>query len=66
MIYSHEDKAKSLFDYYSGHFGAPRPREMTLDWQALGLDIHDLRHLEDSFTEEEVVTTIIDGEFPST
>jgi hypothetical protein len=58
LFFSHEDVAEFFFDFYSTHFGTPPPRDCTLDWQALGIIQHDLAHLEDNFTEEEVFAVV--------
>jgi hypothetical protein len=58
LFFSHEDVAEIFFDFYSTHFGTPPPRDCTLDWQALGIIQHDLAHLEDNFTEEEVFAVV--------
>jgi hypothetical protein len=51
---THEDKEKAIFDHFSDHFGPPAAREVTLNWDELGLPRHDLAHLEEDFTMEEL------------
>jgi hypothetical protein len=58
VLFTHKEKAAKLFDHYSSHFGRPQQREHSLDWQELGLAQHDLSHLEDDFTEEELLVVI--------
>lgn len=43
-----------MYDHFSTHFGRHDEREVTLNWEELGLARHDLRHFEDDFTVEEV------------
>lgn len=57
-VWSHEDKASKLFEHYNNHFGRPQPRESSLDWPALGLVQHDLSHLEENSTVEELLVVI--------
>jgi hypothetical protein len=57
-FYSHDDKADKFFDHFSNLFGRPEPRANTFNWRELGFTRHDLQHLEESFTEEEVLATI--------
>jgi len=56
----HQDKAEVIFQHYNSLFGPPLPRTATLNWQALQFQRHDLAHLEDPFTEEEVQAVISD------
>lgn len=57
---SHEQKENLLHQHYSEHFGRPTQRECTLNWEELGLFRHDLAHLEDLFSEEEVQGVVSD------
>jgi hypothetical protein len=59
-FFSHEEKAEVIFDHFSSHFGQPAIRIASLNWEELGLQRHDLSHLEEEFTEEEVKTVISD------
>lgn len=56
----HEAEAASLFEHYSNHFGTPGQRDHTLNWEQLWIATHDLAHLEDNFTEEELRAVIQD------
>lgn len=58
VAFSHEDKAEALFQNFGTHFGRPEEREVTLQWEDLGLPRQDLSHLEDMFTEEEVLAVV--------
>ena len=60
--HSHEGKANLIFTHYhySSHFGSSAGRITSLNWQALGLQRHDLAHLEAEFSEEEVKAVIDD------
>ena len=49
-----------MFKYFSEQFGQPPQREMTLDWDVVGLPRLNLPHLEDEFTEEEIFAVIQD------
>ena len=52
-----------MFKYFSEQFGQPPQREMTLDWDTVGLPRLNLQHLEDEFTEEEIFAVIQDLKF---
>jgi len=58
--FSHPDKMEAVHKHFSQHFGHPSPRTSTLNWDVLQLPSKDLSHLEDAFTEEEVVAVISD------
>lgn len=58
--FSHEDKAAAIFNHFSSHFGRLLPRVASLNWEALGLQLHNLAHLEEAFTEEDVKEVIDD------
>jgi hypothetical protein len=49
-----------VFDHFSSHFGAKEQRECTLNWDKLGMTRHDLRHLEEDFSVEEVFAVVKD------
>lgn len=49
-----------MFQHYRDHFGRPVSRDLTLNWELLGLQCHDLSSLEDRFTEEEVLAVVTD------
>jgi hypothetical protein len=52
--------SKQPLNHFSSHFGRPPPRVASLNWEALGLQQHNLAHLEEAFTEEEVKEVIDD------
>ena len=54
------DKENCLFTHFSEQFGRPVQRDVTLDWEVIGLPRLDLQHLEEEFTEEEVFAVIQD------
>lgn len=58
LLRSHGDKEKHIFEHFSNQFGAPTPREFSLDWGRLNIPRQDLRLLEENFTEEEVLAVI--------
>jgi hypothetical protein len=55
VVYGHREKENLIFQHFSNHFGTPEQRHFTLDWEALGMQRHDLQTLEEEFTEEEVL-----------
>ena len=57
---SHESKTDAIFNHYSSLFGHPPERTTSLNWEAIGLQHHDLAHLEDEFTEEEIKVVVDD------
>ena len=63
VLRAHADKEECLFKYFSEQFGQPPQREMTLDWDTVGLPRLNLQHLEDEFTEEEIFAVIQDLKF---
>jgi hypothetical protein len=60
VLRAHRDKEECLFTRFSEQFGQPTHRDMTLDWDAIGLPSLDLQHLEEEFTEEEIFAVIQD------
>jgi hypothetical protein len=58
--HTQEDTEFLVFNHYNSHFGRPLQRNITLNWQAMGFQRHDLGHLEDEFTLEEVHSVIKD------
>lgn len=60
VYYSHEEKAAELFQHFSHQFGRPEARDLTLNWNELNLQRHDLAHLDESFSEEEVIAVVRD------
>jgi mannosylglycoprotein endo-beta-mannosidase len=59
-FFSLEEKAHIIFDHFSSHFGSQGQRDVTLNWELLGLSRHNLGHLEDEFTLEEVHAVVKD------
>ncbi|CAN6171901.1 unnamed protein product [Urochloa humidicola] len=58
--YSHESKAQEAYNHFSAHFGRPPQRDVTFNWNELSLGNHDLSHLEEEFSEQEVHAVIAD------
>lgn len=58
-VYTHQDKAEEIFKHFNGVFGNSEPREYTLDWETIRLPRHNLQHLEESFSEEEIHRTVM-------
>lgn len=55
-----QKKEKLFFYHFSKHFGQQPVREVTLDWDSLNLQSHNLDHLEEVLTEEEVLAVVKD------
>lgn len=49
-----------IFEHFNAQFGPPSSRETTLNWDEIGLQRHDLIHLYEDFTVEEVYGVIKD------
>lgn len=60
QVHTHANKEQHIFDHFNKHFGPPEARPITLDWDRLGLPRHDLRALEEKFTEEEVHAVVME------
>lgn len=58
MCYSHEEKEEVLFQHFSAQFSQPSGRDFSLNWEEIGLSVHDLSHLEEMFSEDEVLAVI--------
>jgi len=56
-LHTHAEKEEAIFQRLSTHFGHPEPRDVTLDWELLGLTRHNLEHLEE-FTEAELLAVV--------
>lgn len=52
------DKAEAIFNHFSSQLGQPTPRDASLNWEELQLQSHDLTHLEEEFTEDEMQAVI--------
>jgi hypothetical protein len=55
---SHDDKARTVYDFYTNLLGSTVDREQYLDLQALGVPSHNLEDLDAPFAEKEVWETI--------
>jgi hypothetical protein len=42
----HAEKEECIYEHFKSHFDEPQPRDVTLDWEAIGIEQHDLSHLE--------------------
>ena len=58
MITDHEQKEKTIFDFYSNLLGVSLDREFTVNLEELATPRLNLEELDASFTEEEVWKTI--------
>ena len=58
MITDHEQKEKTIFDFYSNLLGVSLDREFTVNLEELATSRLNLEELDASFTEEEVWKTI--------
>jgi hypothetical protein len=59
-VFSHEDKESVLYQHFSSQFSRPAAREYTFNWEELGMQSHDLSHLEEDFSEKELCAVIKD------
>ncbi|WVZ92280.1 hypothetical protein U9M48_038358 [Paspalum notatum var. saurae] len=57
---AHQDKAQILHSHFSMLLGSVQPRQETLNWGYLQLQAHDLQHLDDPLTEQEVHRALLD------
>ncbi|XP_040384518.1 uncharacterized protein LOC107305206 [Oryza brachyantha] len=55
---SHEDKEAVIHDYFAAIMGWPEPRTCDLNWQEFHTPPVDLSHLDEPFTEEEILKAI--------
>jgi hypothetical protein len=55
---SHEDKARTVDEFYTNLLGSTQDREHSLDLHAIGVSSHNLNDLDAPFTEKEVWETI--------
>jgi hypothetical protein len=55
---SHEDKARTVDEFYTNLLGSTQDREHSLDLHAIGVPSHNLDDLDAPFTEKEVWETI--------
>lgn len=60
VCYSHEVKEQLIYNHFSEHFGPPSQRDLSLNWDLISLGTRDLSHLEEEFSEEEVLAVIKD------
>jgi hypothetical protein len=58
VVTSHEEKARVLWEFYSGLLGSHEERDCSLNLVALGLQEHDLSSLDAPISEDEVLNTI--------
>jgi len=59
-LFTHAEKEKHIFYHFNTHFGQQNAREVTLDWDSINIQSHNLEHLEEAFTEEEVLAVVND------
>jgi hypothetical protein len=48
----------ALHQHFVTHFGHPRPRVTTLNWAVLGLQRHDLAHLDSNISDEKIIAAV--------
>jgi hypothetical protein len=58
VCYSHEEKEAVIYQQFSNQFSRPPARDFSLNWEEIGLPRFDLSHLEQQFTEEEILAVI--------
>lgn len=59
QVHTHQDKAEAIYNHFSSVFGEPAVRQDTLNWERIGIQRHELHHLELPYTEEEVKEVIM-------
>lgn len=60
IMHTHEEKANCVLQHFSNRLGTQQHREVTLDWNQLNVASHDLQHLEEEFSEEELMAVVQD------
>lgn len=53
LVLNREDKENGLLTYFQQHLGNANHRPISLNWEALGYQPHDLAHLEEPFVGEQ-------------
>jgi hypothetical protein len=56
---SHQDKAAQLFNHFSSIFGTKTDRTTAINWDHLQIQRHNLSHLDDHISEEEVRVAVV-------
>jgi hypothetical protein len=59
-VHTHEEKGECIFQHFCSQFGRPAARQYTLDWETFNLEQHNLEHLEQPFSEEEILAVVRD------
>lgn len=55
---NHDDKSQIVQEHFKATMSRPTTRTRTFDWDSLQLPVIDLSHLDDAFTEEEILRAI--------
>lgn len=58
LAVSAQDKAETLYSFFSDRLGTPSQRQLCLNWAALNFPSFDLEDQEDDITEEELKHTV--------
>jgi hypothetical protein len=61
VVTTQKDKAKALWHFYSDQFGAPPPRESTLNLDMLAPQHHDLAKLDRDLTDKDFKQVVMQG-----
>lgn len=61
MTTTHQDKANILYNFYSTLFTTIQPRMASVNWDLLELQPHDLQHLDNQLSEEEIKRAVFEG-----
>lgn len=59
QAHTHKEKAQALHEHFNSVLGALDHRESTLNWERVGIQRHNLQHLEAPFIEEEIHRVIM-------
>jgi hypothetical protein len=61
VVTTQKDKAEALWHFYSDRFGAPPPRESTLNLDMLAPQRHDLAKLDRDLTDKDIKQVVMQG-----
>ena len=60
VVHLQEDKEKAVHEHFTDLLGIFKTRQETINWDRVNLTKHDLTHLEEPFTEQEVKDAIME------